>query len=433
MYKYLLIKKDVLILLVTTLTFRIIYYYFNVINIFPDSITYLNYNKNIFKGEIDINRTPLYPYFLKMVTFFSRTDSYLFNVVIFQSIISFISIFYFFKLCKNIYKNRKIAIISSIIYGISPSLINWDCSIMTESLSISFTVIFLYFLLKYYKNPSKVLSILLIFMCFMMVMLRPSFLILFILLNLIWIFMLFNNLELWKLFLFNVICGFFCILLLFQYCKSNEIQNHYWGISNVIDVNQLPMVIKYGIYNKSTDNEVIDMINSNINKDSTNPEFYSNTSSKIFSSFSPNRIHFFITNSIIKNKVEFIKFSLLKLYTLGHIKLAICYTTAKEFNYKILKSIQHFNIFTFFDLYILIIVDLIINLFLWVKYKIKLLFYIVLDFIVIFQIATIIVGTPSEYTRILVPFMPILIILIFKYVDVFDSKNFMKYLIKFKL
>jgi hypothetical protein len=332
-----------------------------------------------------------------MAAFFSRNSSYLFNVVIFQSVISFISIFYFYKLCKSIYKNRKIAVISSIIYGISPSLINWDCSIMTESLSISFTVIFLYFLLKYYKNPSKLLSALLTFICFMMVMLRPSFLILFILLNLIWGFMFFNNLKLWKLFLFNITCSFLCVLLLFQYCKSNEIQNHYWGISNVIDINQLPIIIKYGIYNNSTDSGIINKINSTINKNPVNSEFYSNTSSKIFSSFSPNRIHIFITNSIIKNKVEFIKFSLLKLYTLGHIKLAICYTTAKEFNYKILKSIQHFNIFTFFDLYILIIIDLIINLFVCAKYKIKLLFYIVLDFIVIFQIATIIVGTPSEY------------------------------------
>jgi hypothetical protein len=432
MYQYILNKKDFIILLATTLTFRIIYYYYNVINIFPDSITYLNFNKNIFKGEIDLNRTPLYPFFLKLVGFFSTNDLYLFNVVFFQSAISYISILYFYKLSLNIYKSRKTAIISSVIYGISPSLISWDCSIMTESLSISFTVIFLYYLLMYFKNKNIYLSILLTFMCLMMVMLRPAFLILFIILILVWVFMFFSYFKFWKQFLTNIVCCFFGILFLFQYCKLNEFQNGYFGISNVIDINQLPIIIKYQIYNNSNDKEIVNKIDSNIIKDSINSEFYSYTSSKIFSAFSWNRIHIFISKSIFNNKLKFIKYSFIKFYTIGHIKLAICYTTAKGFNYKILKSIQHFNFFTFFNLYILIFVDLLINLYMWVKYNIKLLFYIVLDFILIFQIVTIIIGTPSEYARILVPFLPILIILIFKYVDIFNFKQFIKYLIKLK-
>ena len=79
------------------------------------------------------------------------SNYYLKFVCIFQYICWYISIIYLFKLI-SLLTNHKIALWGSIIYSIVPAIVGWNCNILTESLALSGTLIYVYYVINYIKN-----------------------------------------------------------------------------------------------------------------------------------------------------------------------------------------------------------------------------------------------------------------------------------------
>src|ERR1700744_2351464 len=93
------------ILLISAIV-RLIYYSTLLTTKQTDTASYLNYHANILKGQTEALRTPVYPYFIKLAGLFSSPQNLLNNVVIAQVIISFLSIFLFYKIARTLFKYR---------------------------------------------------------------------------------------------------------------------------------------------------------------------------------------------------------------------------------------------------------------------------------------------------------------------------------------
>lgn len=159
---------------------RLIYFFsYKEVAVYADSYGYFDYNfeKFIHLDFTEAGRTPVYPLVLKILTGGEWENLYI--VTIFQMCISFVSLFYFYGLAKMLIANAHTYYISlgaTLMYGASSMVFGYDNAILTESLALSGTVIFLWYIVKYLKEEKLKYfikgNVLLLFLIF----LRPTFL-----------------------------------------------------------------------------------------------------------------------------------------------------------------------------------------------------------------------------------------------------------------
>lgn len=260
-----IIFSDVFWLLLICFTFR---------NYFDKSIGYISYNtdsatywlaaQNLFKGLIDDYRTPLYPLILKLIEGFGK-DFVFENTIIFQQIVSFTSIIPFYILTKKWFKNRIFSFIASLVYGCHRSVLQIIYGIFAESLLISFFVFFLYFFYSFITRPSIVKWVGLNLFVFLMVMLKPICVILYVVLFVVGIALYIYDPKFKekKFSLTKILSGFFVgIILLIGFCTTNKVQNDYFGISTVSHDNNLANVILSQAYNEIPDENLVSIIDT---------------------------------------------------------------------------------------------------------------------------------------------------------------------------
>ena len=220
--------------------------------IYYDTASYTNYEHNILKGEVDVFRTPVYPLFLKLIRkitgIINGEADYYKVVVAAQVMISFIGVIIFYFALAKLFKNKWVVFSATLLFGCNPIIIQWDNCILTESLSVFMTVFFLYIMLDYLKNPTKLEAILMSLLSFCMVMLRPTFIYLFAILGVFFVtrFILYSKDRI------KSVCGAISLIvavcLTLGYCQLNKNTNGYFGISSVsTTVNQLYIVMQNGI------------------------------------------------------------------------------------------------------------------------------------------------------------------------------------------
>lgn len=174
-----------------------------------DSDEYISVSsKAIFGGELHSRRTPIYPVFLDGIKYLSKNilkdENWLILVVGIQIIISFIAVVVMYMLIKSL-TNKKIAYIITFIYGTSPNIIGWDKIILTESLAISGTVFFVYLLKNYLDSPNVRTGIKINILLFVLIFLRPTFLVNYIITLLFWSIRFFMYLNERRILLKNII------------------------------------------------------------------------------------------------------------------------------------------------------------------------------------------------------------------------------------
>lgn len=142
--------------------------------IFSDTESYFNAYENYINGDIDAYRTPIYPLFIGIIrTITSESLCYTFIILI-QAIIFLISVHYFCRLTAII-KNKNIAYWLTFTYGVIPIVPTWSTIILTESLSISMTIFYIYYTIFSVKNRQIGKVWLSTLWALLLVMLRPSF------------------------------------------------------------------------------------------------------------------------------------------------------------------------------------------------------------------------------------------------------------------
>lgn len=261
-----IIFSDIFWLLLICFTFR---------NYFDKTIGYISYNadsatywlaaQNLFKGLIDDYRTPLYPLILKLIECIGGRDTVFENTLVFQHIVSFISIIPFYSLTKKWFKSKPISFATSLVYGCHHSVLQITYGIFAESLLISFLVFFLSFFFRFISNPTTFKWIALHVFMFLMVMLKPICIILYAILVFVGIalFMFDPKFKEKHFPLSKILSGYLVsLLLIIGFCTTNKIQNDYFGVSTVSHDNNFANVILSQAYQEIPDEKLVEIIDT---------------------------------------------------------------------------------------------------------------------------------------------------------------------------
>lgn len=260
--------------------------------LYYDTKTYTLFDHNILVGETDIFRTPGYPYFIKLISFFSgatldgtSAEVRFYSAIVFvQSILSFASVILFYLAGRKIFKNRYILTLAATVYGVAPSVVNWDSCILTESVSLFLTVLLIFLIFSYLDKPKLYKAIILPLYCFLMIMFRPSFIYLLAVIGVFFIARLIFCAKDRKKAVCGLVSSALSVILLLSYCGLNYKNYGYFSISSVSTcVNKLYIVISRGMYVNKDYPEITAHIRTELEKEPENvisdvieplPEFF---------------------------------------------------------------------------------------------------------------------------------------------------------------
>ena len=224
--------------------------------LFPDSESYINFP---FRDMLELNftsgRTPVYPFIIRICLFIFGDKFSLQAVVALQRIVSFIAVIVFYNILKLLLKSKRAIYFLTFLYGTSVSIIGWDGNILTESFALSGTVFFIYYMFKYLNNPSIKSGMISIILLFVLVFLRPSFMLFEGIICIFWIarFIIFKS-E--RMILKPLIMGTFASFILIGSYSYIFAQTHgILTISDPIPRQYIILTLERGYYKNSNDLE----------------------------------------------------------------------------------------------------------------------------------------------------------------------------------
>ena len=152
-----------------------------------DTEYYILAGQNILDGKIDCLRTPVYPLLCQAFIKLFGVSGMAITMTVFQSIIYLVSLVSLQHIANYTIKNKTIRFITLFFYilCIAPG---WCNEILTESLSLSGCVIMIDLVLSYVYKPSITKNIALHLFLLLLVFLRPTFIIFFAILPVVWLF-----------------------------------------------------------------------------------------------------------------------------------------------------------------------------------------------------------------------------------------------------
>lgn len=396
---------------------RIVYYHILLTTQAVDTASYVNYHANILQGETDALRTPVYPYFIKFIGLFGNQNLYE-NVVKVQMLLSFLSIIVLYKTGQLVLKNKWVIFAASLTYAGMLPVINFDKLVLTESLSVSCSLIFVYLLASYLKRATSAKAWILTLYVFIAIMLRPSFVYLLPFVIAFWIlrWAFFRNER--KLCLSGFAASGILILLVLGYSGLNERNVGFNGISVVSNNNEMAVIVSAGIYKNGNDPEISAAITSNILLGQRNPGKHI-PEINIMKVFAPDRVHTFIANCIKNEPGTYAKHLGSKLHELGADNIFVNYAGHSLSHLAfIIENAEHLVFcVTFNMLYFFLVLDLTLMVVSWIRRKQLRWFELVLWVLIVGQMVVAIAGGYIEYQRLILPAMPALLILLFLYID----------------
>ncbi len=151
-----------------------------------DTSFYLLAADNLLNGRLDCLRTPVYPILLKLCSVPCNGTLTETLVCIIQSVIYLISIRSLYLLVSHIVHQHWIVFFTTFMYCLLPAA-SWCNELITESLSISFTVILCHWLLCFHRVPTWKRALSISILLLIMVMLRTNFIAFFAILPVVWL------------------------------------------------------------------------------------------------------------------------------------------------------------------------------------------------------------------------------------------------------
>lgn len=199
-----------------------------------DTEFYILAGQNFLDGKIDCLRTPVYPLLCQAFIKLFGTEGLPVAMTIFQSLIYLISLFSLLKIAEFTIKNDKIRYIILFFYilCVAPA---WCNEILTESLCISGCVIMTDLVLSYIRKPSVAKNISLHFFLLFLVFLRPTFIVFFAILPVVWII---HRTQL-KYKTISLALTLACILCFGAYCSAYKNLYGKFGTSSALIVNKI--------------------------------------------------------------------------------------------------------------------------------------------------------------------------------------------------
>ena len=224
-----------------------------------DTTSYFDAIASIKAGKPDLIRTPIYPIFLKICQKISP-DHMNQLVGIIHIIIFFVSIILFYKLMEQFTDNKVMLVLGTILYGCMTPIIQFNLWMMTESMSVSGTVLFAYFAILYVKKGRFRDLTISICISLLMTMLRPSCAYLFVVCAIMMIPLIVSlikrKIKAERNVLIPPVIFAVCIAVLLSYMGMNKVCNDCFSLSYVSEINKFYDVVQADIWHDLDDSEV---------------------------------------------------------------------------------------------------------------------------------------------------------------------------------
>jgi hypothetical protein len=266
LYRILRNNYILLLSLFIIIIYRLFYFKFGIYTILynSDTVTYFTKN-NLLNLKIDLYRTPIYPFILNFFEYISLVH-FIRNLIIFQHLIAIICLLFLFISIQNSTKNKYLAAITTVIFGCNHLVLDQIKNINPESIAIAGSILSLFIISTYIKNPTKWKAIILGFFPFVLIMLKPNFLILIAILFLfIFIRYVFKKEER-SIISHAAYSWIFSIICLIGYCYLNKKINNEFTLSKISLNNSISNIAKSGAYKLGRDRELIAIVDKTKNK-----------------------------------------------------------------------------------------------------------------------------------------------------------------------
>lgn len=142
----------------------------------PDSWGYISLDWNFFFENFVSNtgQAPVYPTIIALCRVFG--EHYLEVVIGLQMIVSLSALVALYHVLRMLHISYYLRMVLVFLYGASPAVCGWDGCVLTESFSLSCTVWFLFFIIRYIKAGGSKNAVAATLLTFIMTFLRPQFL-----------------------------------------------------------------------------------------------------------------------------------------------------------------------------------------------------------------------------------------------------------------
>lgn len=212
-----------------------------------DTEYYILAGQNILDGKIDCLRTPVYPLLCQALIKMFGDSGMPTAMTVFQSLIYLVSLVSLQHIANYTIKNKTIRFITLFFYilCIAPG---WCNELLTESLSISGCVIMTDLVLSYVYKPSIAKSIALHLFLLLLVFLRPTFIIFFAILPIVWLF----HRTLFKHKTISFALTIICILFYGIYCSAYKDVYGRFGSSATMVFNKIYDAHRGGYWDPSS-------------------------------------------------------------------------------------------------------------------------------------------------------------------------------------
>lgn len=228
--------------------------------IYPDSTEYIAFDTSaVLQGSLEkaCGRAPLYGMFLDLLGWISG-ENYLDAAKFIQLLFSLLSILVFAKLLCRLGVSTPWCQIVTFLYGTTPAIVGWDSTILTESLSISGSVLFLYLAVLYIQEHRSRYGILLLVLATALTFLRPQFLTYLALLGVFFVLKLFFPFDRFER---RRVLGLLLLEVIFLggilgYCKGFQKATGIFSLTTALPVQNMRICIDRGYYTEFDDTEM---------------------------------------------------------------------------------------------------------------------------------------------------------------------------------
>lgn len=264
-YKIVLNNYLIVLSLLIIVIYRLFYFKFGIYTILynSDTITYFT-NDNLLNLRIDVYRTPIYPLILSLFELIS-VEHFIRNLILFQHFVALICLPLLYLSVQNSTNNKYIAALTTLFFGCNHLILEQIKNINPESLAIAGSILSLYIFSIYIKNPTKLKAIILGFLPFLLIMLKPNFLIITAIIFFFLLLRFINKKEERKIIFTAGSSWLLSIICLVGYCYLNKKLNNDFTLSEISLNNSISNITKSGAYKLGKDEELISIVDKTKN------------------------------------------------------------------------------------------------------------------------------------------------------------------------
>lgn len=386
----------------------------------PDSHTYIEAWDSLKQMNIDANRTPTYPFLLGILKTLLGAGLYKYGIIIVQYVIFVLSSLCFYMLASYLCGTRRIPFWGTLAYVLCPGLFAWGNEIVTESLSISGVVFFIYAVMLLYEHLQLVRCFYFCFWFLFLIFLRPSFIYLLPVLIVFWIAVSLKN-ALNSQVLAGVGISVFVGLLFLGYMGFFKNNYGVFSPSYVGDVNRYYIARQYGLLKpqdgispaiRKSLNDVIDMNGEKVEDGS----LLWKEIDVVFSNNSMADINATLTSSQKRYPLQYFKATIQRAFDAGfsNVFRGSSHFLNQIFNYLVGLQIRH--------VYLFLILFGSLLVFVMVKNKTICCFTVLMYMIGSSNLIVALVGAQSDWGRLNICVFPIYLLMFFQIIDVMRIK-----------